>query len=120
MLTRQWQHRAGVRSVPIAHRGNNGAIETVVAKLRPQIPYFVGHGCRGAIMMRRAIVLVLSCAALSGCGAIPSMPSFSLPSVNMPSFGGGGASGTPVHLTSVPAGAEASFGKDYRITLESL
>ncbi len=63
-------------------------------------------------MMRRAIALVLSCAALSGCGAISSMPSFSLPSVNMPSFGGGGASGTPVHVTSVPAGAEASFGKD--------
>ena len=63
-------------------------------------------------MMRRAIALVLSCAALSGCGAIPSMPSFSLPSVNMPSFGGRGASGTPVHVTSVPAGAEANFGKD--------
>jgi hypothetical protein len=57
-------------------------------------------------MMRRAIAIVLGCAALSGCGAFPSMPSF------MPSFSGGGASGTPVHVTSVPAGAEASFGKD--------
>ncbi len=63
-------------------------------------------------MMRRAIALVLSCAALSGCGAIPSMPSFSLPSVKMPSFSGPGAPGTPVHVTSVPPGAEASFGKD--------
>jgi hypothetical protein len=86
-----------------------------VAKLKPQIPYFVvilRNGSWGAIMMRRAITLVLSCAALSGCGALPSMPSFSLPNFNMPSFSGGGASGTPVHVTSVPAGAEASFGKD--------
>ena len=37
-------------------------------------------------MMRRAIALVLSSAALSGCGALPSVPSFSLPSFNMPSF----------------------------------
>ena len=63
-------------------------------------------------MIRRAVALVLSCAALSGCGALPSMPSFRLPSINMPSLSGGGASGTPVHVTSVPAGAEASFGKD--------
>ena len=63
-------------------------------------------------MMRRAITLLLSCAALSGCGALPSMPSLSLPSFNMPSFSSGGATGTPVHVTSVPAGAEASFGKD--------
>jgi len=63
-------------------------------------------------MMRRAIALVLSCAALSGCGAIPSMPSFNLPSVKMPSFSGPSAPGTPVHVTSVPPGAEASFGKD--------
>ena len=60
-------------------------------------------------MIRRAIALVLSCAALSGCGALPSMPSFSLPSVNMPSFGVRGTPGTPVHLTSVPPGAEASL-----------
>jgi hypothetical protein len=59
-------------------------------------------------MMRRAIALVLSCAALSGCGALPSMPSF-----NMPSFSVRGApAGTPVHVTSVPPGAKASFGRD--------
>ena len=62
--------------------------------------------------MRRAIALVLSCAALSGCGAIPGMPSFSLPSFNKPSFSvpSFNAPGTPVHVTSVPTGAEASFG----------
>jgi hypothetical protein len=59
-------------------------------------------------MMRRAIALVLSCAALSGCGGT-SMPSFSLSSLKMPSFS---APGTPVRVTSVPAGAEASFGRD--------
>jgi PEGA domain len=37
------------------------------------------------------------------------MPSLSLPSVNMPSFN---APGTPVHVTSIPPGAEASFGSD--------
>jgi hypothetical protein len=64
-------------------------------------------------MMRRAIALVLSCAALSGCGALPGMPSFSLPSVKMPSFSVGGApAGTPVHVTSVPPGAKASLGRD--------
>jgi hypothetical protein len=64
-------------------------------------------------MMRRAITLVLSSAALSGCGALPSMPSFSLPSVNMPSFGVHGApAGTPVHVTSIPPGAKASLGRD--------
>ena len=52
-------------------------------------------------MMRRAIALVLSSAALSGCGALPSVPSFNLPSFNAP--------GTPVHVTSIPPGAEASF-----------
>jgi hypothetical protein len=57
-------------------------------------------------MMRRTIALVLSCAVLSGCG------SFSLPSFNMPSFSVRGAPGTPVHVTSVPPGAEASFGRD--------
>ena len=92
------------------------AIGTVVAKLRPQIPYFVGHPAQrvlGAIMMRRAITLVLSCAALSGCGALPSMPSLSLPSFTMPSFSVHGApAGTPVHVTSVPPGAKASFGRD--------
>ena len=62
--------------------------------------------------MRRAIALILSCAALSGCGAIPGMPSFSLPSFNKPSVPGFNAPGTPVHVTSVPPGAEASFGKD--------
>ena len=60
-------------------------------------------------MMRRATALVLSCAALSGCSGTPSMPSLSLPSVNMPSFN---APGTPVHVTSIPPGAEASFGSD--------
>jgi hypothetical protein len=63
-------------------------------------------------MMRRAIALILSCAALSGCGAIPGMPSFSLPSFNKPSVPGFNAPGTPVHVTSVPPGAEASFGSD--------
>ena len=64
-------------------------------------------------MMRRAIALVLSCAALSGCGALPNMPSFSLPSFNMPSLSVRGApAGTPVHVTSVPPGAMASFGRD--------
>src|SRR5262249_12153955 len=62
-------------------------------------------------MIRRAIALLLSCAALSGCGALPSMPSLSLPSFNMPSFSSGGRTGTPLDVTSVPAGAEASFGK---------
>ena len=37
------------------------------------------------------------------------MPSFSLSSLKMPSFS---APGTPVRVTSVPAGAEASFGRD--------
>jgi hypothetical protein len=64
-------------------------------------------------MMRRAITLVMSCAALSGCGALPSMSSFSLPSFNMQSFSVHGApAGTPVHVTSVPPGASASFGRD--------
>src|SRR5262245_63028413 len=62
-------------------------------------------------MMRRT-ALVLSCAGLSGCGVIPSIPSFSLPSFNMPTFSVRGAPGTPVHVTSVPPGAEASFGRD--------
>jgi len=63
-------------------------------------------------MMRR-VALVLSCAALSGCGALPSMPSFSSPSFNMPSFSVHGApAGTPVHVTSVPPGAKASLGRD--------
>ena len=63
--------------------------------------------------MRRAIASVLSCVALSGCGALPSMPSFSLPSFNMTSFNVHGApAGTPVHVTSVPPGAKASLGRD--------
>jgi hypothetical protein len=61
-------------------------------------------------MMRRAITLILSCAALSACGGFPSMPSFSLPSFKMPSFSVRGAPGTPVHVASIPPGAEASFG----------
>jgi hypothetical protein len=71
-------------------------------------------GCRGTIMKGRAIALVLSCAALSGCGGISSIPSFSLPSFNKPSFSVPGftAPGMPVHVTSVPPGAEASFGRD--------
>ena len=52
-------------------------------------------------MSRRAIALVLGSAALSGCSALPSVPSFSVPSFNSP--------GTPVHVTSIPPGAEASF-----------
>jgi hypothetical protein len=41
------------------------------------------------------------------------MPSFGLPSVNMPSFSVHGApAGTPVHVTSVPPGAKASLGRD--------
>ena len=60
-------------------------------------------------MIRRAICLALSCIALSGCGGIPSMPNFSLPGLNMPRFS---VPGTPVHVTSVPPGAEASFGAD--------
>ena len=41
------------------------------------------------------------------------MPSFSLPSLNMPSFSVHGApAGTPVHVTSVPPGAKASLGRD--------
>jgi len=55
-------------------------------------------------MSRRAIALVLGSAALSGCGALPSVPSFNLPSFNKP--------GTPVHVTSIPPGAEASFATD--------
>jgi hypothetical protein len=62
--------------------------------------------------MRRAIALLLSCAALSGCGWIPGMPSFSLPSFNKPSVPSFNTPGTPVHVTSVPPGAEASFGMD--------
>jgi PEGA domain len=40
------------------------------------------------------------------------MPSFNMPSVNMPSFNipGFNASGTPVRVESIPAGAEASIG----------
>jgi PEGA domain len=66
-------------------------------------------GGRQAIIMRRAIGLVLSCAALSGCGGTPGMSSLSLPSVNMPNFN---PPGTPVHVTSIPPGAEASFDSD--------
>ena len=67
----------------------------------------------GTVIMRRAIASVLSCVALSGCGALPSMPSFSLPSFNMTSFSVHGApAGTPVHVTSVPPGAKASLGRD--------
>ena len=87
----------------------------LMAKLRPQIHRFVGviPYPTGAVMMRRAITLVLSCTALSGCGALPNMPSLSLPSFNMPSFSVHGApAGTPVHVTSVPPGAKASFGRD--------
>ncbi len=63
--------------------------------------------------MRRPITLVLSCAALSGCGALPSMPGFSLPSFNIPSLSVHGApAGPPVHVTSVPPGAKASLGRD--------
>ena len=71
------------------------------------------NGCLGGtIMMRRAVALVMSCAALSGCGALPSMP-FSLPSSDMPSFSVRGTpAGTPVHVTSVPPGAKASLGRD--------
>jgi PEGA domain len=63
-------------------------------------------------MMRRAIVLVLSGVALSGCTGIPSMPSFSVPSFKMPSFSmpGFNAPGMPVHVSSIPPGADASFG----------
>lgn len=63
-------------------------------------------------MMRRAIVLVLSGAVLSGCTGIPSMPSFSVPSLKMPSFSmpGFNQPGMPVHVSSIPPGAEASFG----------
>ncbi|MBV9628218.1 MAG: hypothetical protein JO230_09000 [Xanthobacteraceae bacterium] len=57
-------------------------------------------------MSRRAIALVLSSVALSGCGALPSVPGFNLSSSNAP--------GTPVHVTSVPPGAEASFATDGR------
>ena len=59
-----------------------------MAKLRPQIPYFVGHPAQrvlGAIMMRRAITLVLSCAALSAVARFQHAD-FSLPSFTMPSF----------------------------------
>jgi hypothetical protein len=64
--------------------------------------------------MRRAIALVLSSAALSGCGALPSVPSSGLPSFNKPSFNvpSFNAPGTPVHVTSVPPGAKASLGRD--------
>jgi hypothetical protein len=65
------------------------------------------NGRLGTIIMRRAIALVLSCAALSGCGGIPGIPSF-----NMSSFSVRGAPGTPVHVTSIPQGAEASIGSD--------
>ena len=65
-------------------------------------------------MMRRAIALmsILSGAALSGCTGIPSLPSFSVPSFKMPSFSmpGFNQPGMPVHVSSIPPGAEASFG----------
>jgi hypothetical protein len=65
-------------------------------------------------MMRRAIALmsILSGAVLSGCTGIPSMPSFSVPSFKMPSFSmpGFNQPGMPVHVSSIPPGAEASFG----------
>jgi hypothetical protein len=65
-------------------------------------------------MMRRAIAVmsILSGAALSGCTGIPSMPSFSVPSFKMPSFSmpGFNQPGMPVHVSSIPPGAEASFG----------
>ena len=64
--------------------------------------------------MRRAIALmsILSGAALSGCTGIPSMPSFSVPSFKIPSFSmpGFNQPGMPVHVSSVPPGAEATFG----------
>ena len=62
-------------------------------------------------MIRRAIALGLSCAAVSGCSGIGA-PSFSLPNFNMPSGGVPGPPGTLVRVTSLPAGAEASFGGD--------
>ena len=65
-------------------------------------------------MMRRAIAVmsILSGAVLSGCTGIPSMPSFSVPKFNMPSFSmpGFNQPGMPVHVSSIPPGAEASFG----------
>ena len=64
------------------------------------------------MMTRRAIALAMSCAALSGCGGLPSMPSFSLPNVNLSNLSGRGAPGTAVHVTSSPPGAVASFERD--------
>ena len=63
-------------------------------------------------MMRRAIALVLSSAALSGCGALPSVPSSGLPSFNKPSFNvpSFNAPGTPVHVTSNSAGGRGKLG----------
>jgi hypothetical protein len=65
-------------------------------------------------MMRRAIALmsILSGAVLSGCTGIPSMPSFSVSNFKMPSFSmpGFNQPGMPVHVSSIPPGAEASFG----------
>ena len=91
----------------VALCGPNGQIEAANS------PFCRSSYATGAVMMRRAITLVLSCTALSGCGALPSMPSLSLPSFNMPSFSVHGApAGTPVHVTSVPPGAKASFGRD--------
>jgi hypothetical protein len=63
-------------------------------------------------MISRAIALAVCGAALSACTGIPSMPSFNMPSLSMPSFNipGFNASGTPVRVESIPAGAEASIG----------
>ena len=102
----------------VKHKPRPG-LALLAAKLRPQIPYFVGHATRqflGATMMRRAFALVLSCAALSACGALPGMPSFNMSNVKMPSFSGPRAPGTSVHVASAPPGAEASFGNDSCIT----
>src|SRR5215468_560226 len=72
-------------------------------------------------MISRAIALAVCGAALSACTGIPSMPSFNMPSLSVPSFSnipGFNSSGTPVRVESIPAGAEASIGSGpYNVTV---
>jgi PEGA domain len=58
-------------------------------------------------MKSRAIALAVCGATLSACTGIPSIPAFNAPNFSFPGFSAGG---TPVHVESIPAGADANIG----------
>jgi hypothetical protein len=58
-------------------------------------------------MKSRAIALAVCGATLSACTGIPSLPAFNAPNFSFPGFS---AAGTPVHVESIPPGADASIG----------